>query len=226
VHAVADRVARGELAAGPDDADEVMQQLDQVWDRLEFRTPWSREREHARIRLAVERFLAWHHANPRELLGTETRFSTVVELAGGRQVELTGSADRLELTADGRVVVVDLKTARTRPSGVAVRRDLQLALYQYAVDGGALDDLRPGALAGGAELVQLGSLDEAEGAVVQAQDAAAADGPERVVLAELIDDAAGVLRAERFPALPGDHCRSCAFLAICPARSAGPVVAG
>jgi superfamily I DNA/RNA helicase len=41
VHALAQRVAQGELPAGPDDVDLLMEHIDQVWDRLEFRTPWS-----------------------------------------------------------------------------------------------------------------------------------------------------------------------------------------
>ena len=71
----------------------------------------------------------------------EERFSTVVDLPDGERVELLGYADRVELDADGRVVVVDLKTGRTPPTGAAVTVNLQLALYQYAVDSGAIDGL-------------------------------------------------------------------------------------
>jgi hypothetical protein len=80
-----------------------------------------------------------------------------------------------------------------------------------------------GARSGGAELVQLGLADGTD-ATVQRQDAHDADAPERAVLRERLAAAATVLRSEVFPATPGAHCRDCAFLAICPARSAGPVV--
>ena len=61
-------------------------------------------------------------------------------------------------------MVVDLKTGRTKPTGPQVRGNLQLGLYQLAVDHGAVDGLEglpPGhAHAGGAELVQLGLTDD------------------------------------------------------------------
>jgi superfamily I DNA/RNA helicase/RecB family exonuclease len=226
VHALAERVATGELAAGPDDAELLMTHIDQVWGRLEFRTPWSRAREHERLRTALARFLRWHHANDRTLLGTEERFSAVVDLTGGEQVHLSGYADRLELDADGRVVVVDLKTGRTASSGPAVQRHVQLGLYQFAVDQGAVDGLvEGGASAGGAELLQIGLEDGKDEAVVQQQAPQADDGPERELLREQLGAAAAMLRSESFPAVSGQHCMDCDFVAICPSRSAGAVVA-
>ncbi|WP_435770888.1 ATP-dependent helicase [Nocardioides sp. SYSU DS0651] len=224
VHALAERVAQG---AAPADADALMAEVDEVWDRLEFRTPWSRQREHARVRAAIERFLAWHADNRRTLLETEARFSTVVTMDDGEQVRLAGYADRVELDADGRVVVVDLKTGRSALSGPQVKAHLQLALYQYAVDAGALD--RPdeglaGLRSGGAELVQLGLEDGSTAPVVQPQDAHEDDGAERTALRAHIVHTARLLREERFPAVAGDHCRQCGFLPLCPARSAGSVV--
>lgn len=229
VHALAQRVAAGELVAGPGDVEVLMGHVDAVWDRLEFRTPWSRAREHERVRVALERFLGWHHANHRTLLATEERFDTVLEL-DGESVQLTGYADRLELDADGRIVVVDLKTSRRKPTDVSVRSHAQLSLYQLAVDRGAVDRLaglvpEPGEplLAGGAELVQLGLLD-AGPAAVQRQAEQFDDGPERTVLREQLERTASLVRAESFPAVAGQHCRDCSFVPICPARSAGSVV--
>src|SRR5205085_7194274 len=174
---------------------------------LEFRTPWSRDREYGRIRSAISRFLAWHQANPRELIGVEQGFSTTVELPADERVRLRGYADRLELDAQGNVVVVDLKTQRNAPSGPAVQRDWQLALYQYAVDSGAVDELvgRP-LRSGGAELVQLGALDDSVPAVVQEQSAPAPDGPEREQLRAVLSTTATMLRTETFPAVAGSHC--------------------
>ncbi len=226
VHALADRVARGEATEGPDDVDELMEHVAEVWDRLEFRTPWSRSREHGRIRAALARFLRWHYDNDRVLLGTEQHFDTEVSLDSGETVRISGYADRVELDAQGQVVVVDLKSGKQRPTGPAVRGHRQLGLYQYAVDHGAMDGLMadPPAQSGGAELVQLGSPDDSPDAVVQQQPAHAEDAPERVVLREELARVAAYLRAEDFPATPGGHCKNCSFIPVCPAKSAGAVL--
>ncbi|GAA1478677.1 ATP-dependent DNA helicase [Nocardioides aestuarii] len=231
VHALAQRVASGEVAAGRDDVDLLMEHVDAVWDRLAFRTPWSKAREHERVRVALARFLTWHHDNGRTLVATEAPFSTVVELAdpadagaAPERVRLTGFADRLELDAEGRVVVVDLKTARRKPSNKAVERHVQLGLYQYAVDAGALDDeLERPVAAGGAELVQLGLLDGGTTATVQPQPVQPDDGPGRGELRGHLARSARLLREESFPAVAGEQCRDCSFVPLCPIKSAGPV---
>lgn len=220
LHALAQRVAVGELEPA---VDVLMEHVDAVWDRLDFRTPWSKAREHDRVRAAIGRFLQWHLANPRELLATEAPFTTVVELENGEHVRISGYADRIELDSDGNVVVVDLKSGRTKPSNKAVESHVQLGLYQYAVDHGAVTELAPGARAGGAELVQLGLTDGGESAVVQAQDAQPEDGPARDDLRLRLGHAASLLRRETFPAVAGQHCRDCGFVAICPIKSAGSV---
>ncbi len=220
LHALAQRVAVGEVEPA---VDALMEHVDAVWDRLDFRTPWSKLREHERVRAAIGRFLQWHLANPRELIGTEAPFSTVVELESGERVQLSGYADRLELDADGNVVVVDLKTGRTKPTNKAVESHVQLGLYQYAVDHGALDEQVPGARAGGAELVQLGLTDGGDSAVVQSQDVQPEDGAGRDDLRLRLAHAASLLRAETFPAVAGQHCRDCSFVPICPIKGAGSV---
>ena len=161
------------------------------------------------------------------MVGIEQDFRAVLDLPDGEQVRLTGYADRLELDADGRVVVVDLKTNRSKPTDKSIPTNVQLGLYQLAVDRGAIEDLDgvpDHAEAGGAELVQLGLRDGGPDAVVQAQGAQADDGPERTALQSQLAKAAQLLRGEQFPAVVGDQCRDCPFVPICPAKSAGPVV--
>ncbi len=132
------------------------------------------------------------------------------------------------MDADGDVVVVDLKTGRSAPSNKSVESHRQLALYQYAVDSGALDDELGGGeplRSGGAELVQLGALDDGP-ALVQQQPAASDEGAVREGLRAELGLAAELIRLEVFPAVPGQvQCRDCAFVPICPAKSAGSVLA-
>ncbi len=145
-------------------------------------------------------------------------------------VRLEGYADRVEIDGDGGVVVVDFKTGRSKLSKPQVDGHRQLALYQLAVDSGAVDGLldgvpgvAPGARSGGAELVQLGILDDNDSAVVQAQSPPSDDGPQRTQLRSELLRAADLLRREEFPAVAGQHCRDCSFVPLCPVKSAGPV---
>jgi hypothetical protein len=102
----------------------------------------------------------------------------------------------------------------------------QLAVYQYAVDHGAVADVAgPEAVSGGAELVQLGRPDDTVDALVQPQPVHDEEGPERTLLRAELGRAAAYLRGEVFPATPGAHCKDCQFVPVCPARSAGSVIA-
>lgn len=225
VHALAQRVATGEL---PPDVEVLMQHVDEVWERFVFRTPWASEREHARTRVALERFLAWHASNPREVVGLEAAFRAELALAGDGgepldTVRLTGRADRLERDHEGRVVVVDLKTGRTPPSGPQVAGNRQLTLYQLAIDRGAVAEELPGATSGGGELVQLGEADLTRPVKVQAQGVHTDASEPRLALVVELEQAARMMRAEEFPAVGGEHCKRCDFVSLCPVKGAGAV---
>ncbi len=219
VHALADRVARGELEADPDDLGEIVGLVDAVWDQIAFRTPWAKGREHRALVEALGRFLRWHLADRgRRLLATERRFSTRVELADGELVELRGFADRVEVDGDGGLVIVDLKTGKYAPSGPQVAGHLQLGLYQYAAAHGAFAEIAGDAPCSGAELVQL--RDAGAEAKVQRQEA---DAPGCAEMGERLVEVARMLRTERLVATAGDHCRTCAFTVICPVKGSGTV---
>jgi len=218
VHAIAERIAGDDLAT----TDDLMALVDEVWGRMEFRTPWSRGREREAVEAALSRFVAWHQRpGARTVVATEPRMQAEVTLSDGQVVRLHGYADRLELDEDGRVVVVDLKTGKYPPSGPEVERHPQLGLYQLAVEHGAADELLGrSATSGGAELVQLRIGDELP--KVQ-QQSPPAEGGVRLVEEQLMQ-ATAVLREERFVARPGPHCERCTFQAICPDKAAGTVL--
>ena len=218
VHAIAERIASDDLAT----TDDLMSLVDEVWGRLEFRTPWSRAREREAVEAALARFVAWHQRpGARTVVATEPRMQAEVTLPDGQVVRLHGYADRLELDEDGRVVVVDLKTGKYPPTGPEVERHSQLGLYQLAVDNGAADEIvgRP-STSGGAELVQLRVGDDMP--KVQLQPPPPASGV-RLVEEQLMQ-AVRSLRAEEFVARPGQHCDRCTFQAICPDKAAGTVL--
>ncbi|MFZ5848731.1 MAG: ATP-dependent helicase [Actinomycetota bacterium] len=228
VHALADRIGKGELAG----SDDLMAYVDRVWTRLHFRTPWSSTRERQEVEAALRRFLAWHsRPGARTVIGTEQHLAAEVTLPDGSQVRLNGYADRLELDEDGRVVVIDLKTSKYPPADKDLPTNAQLGLYQYAVDHGAADELlaehpdrAPGPVrAGGAELVQLRK--EVRGAAkVQPQAPQEPDADGHLPIEKQLMEAVRVVRGEAFEARAGAHCDHCSFHAICPVKGAGTVL--
>src|SRR5699024_2045224 len=111
---------------------------------------WVSRRERAEAEQALERFVAWHRARgDRTPVAAEHPFCVTVPI-GGDQVVLRGSMDRVEVDADGRVHVVDLKTARNPVPRERVREHPQLGAYQVAVEAGAVEGLVPQARSAGA----------------------------------------------------------------------------
>jgi len=216
VHALAERVAKGELDATT--VDELMPYVDEVWERMEFRTPWSRDREREAVQDVLARFLAWHHRpGARTDVETEQELRAEVTLPDGQAVVLRGFADRLELDEQGNVVVVDLKTGKYPPSDKSLPDNPQLGLYQLAVDHGAANELFGRSVtAGGAELVQLRHGDTQP--KVQAQP------PSPPQIETQLQEAVAAVRGEAFVARPGDHCKRCEFQPICPAFASGSVL--
>ncbi len=227
VHAIAERIGRGELSGEAAEIGSLMELVDQVWGQLQFRTPWSATREREAVEAALSRFLDWHGApGARTLLATEQELKVVVTLPDGEQAHLRGYMDRLELDEAGRVVVVDLKTGKGKPTAAEVAVHPQLALYQYAVANGAVDHLVPSppAEAGGAELVHLRLEARGKVAVQHQAPAEPTDDGTPLPVEEQLMTAARALRTEEFPAVKGDHCKFCDFHAICPAQRAGTVL--
>jgi superfamily I DNA/RNA helicase/RecB family exonuclease len=220
VHALADRIAKGELEADPDDLSELVAYVDKVWDQITFRTPWAKVREHEQLSLALARFVRWHQEQRgRRLLATEARFVTPVELPDGQVVELRGFADRIEIDEEGKIVVIDLKTGKYHLTKAQTSGHVQLGLYQFAAQHGAFTEVAGDAECGGAEIVQLRASDTDE---VRLQPQAAGDEG-HVRMPERLMEVTSMLRSEQFTATAGDHCRYCDFLALCPVKGPGTV---
>ncbi|MFF7455916.1 ATP-dependent helicase [Kitasatospora sp. NPDC008115] len=220
VHALADEVGSGRT---PADLAVLMERLDTVWDALAFDAPWRSQQEKTEARAALERFLTWHvMARGRDVVATEHDFDVTLD-AGGVQVRIRGSMDRVEKDEAGRAYVVDFKTGKQTPTDKSLPEHKQLAVYQLAVRAGALNGL-PGFDAaapesGGAELVQLRKPDKsaADAPKVQRQDP-----PEGEPWIEnLLADAAGRVLAERFVPQTGGGCDRCAFRRSCSAQRDG-----
>jgi RecB family exonuclease len=210
LHALAKLVSSGEL---PPDLDVLDAQLDKVWNALGFEARWHAAQERERAREALARFLDWHAANPYEHVGSEVEFRKV-RVAGA---ELTGSIDRVDRDADGRLVLVDYKTGKSEVSQEAAEEDLQLGVYQVVAEEGGLGG-GPAEVAG-ASLVYLRKPHQDDVLTTRRQPGRA-DWPEDFAGRAVARAVTGIL-AEEFPARPNKNCQHCAFANSCPAQDEG-----
>ncbi|WP_030173194.1 ATP-dependent helicase [Spirillospora albida] len=210
VHAVA------ELAGADDGIDEVhvAERLDEIWNDLDFRSAWYSEKQRAQATTMVDKFLAWHRDNPNEVVALEESFK--VDLG---RVVIKGRIDRAERDAQGRAVIIDIKTSGTPVPKEDLARHPQLGVYQYAVMLGAFE--RHGLIEpGGAKLVQVGKASFAAKAREQEQGPPAGD-PDPEWPKRLVEIVATGMAGEVFQARANDKCRTCPVRSCCPVHEEG-----
>jgi ATP-dependent exoDNAse (exonuclease V) beta subunit len=204
VHSVAQQVADGLPAA---DAPAV---LAAELDQLDLGPGWSDQRQRESAQGMLDRFLRWHAANGRQLVGAEVDFDVVV----GRS-RIRGQVDRLEKDAEGRLVVVDLKTGKTAARNTEEHG--QLAAYQVAVAAGAFGD--HGTAPGGAALLQIGTGAKAK---EQHQEPLPPDVPvEQTWAGELLAQVGDGMGGATFEVRTGSHCSRCPARRSCPLQEPG-----
>jgi superfamily I DNA/RNA helicase/RecB family exonuclease len=208
IHAAAALVAEG---AGEAD---IASRIDEIWHQLDFGSVWYSSRQRETAGQMVARFVDWHRANRRELIAVEQKLRVRVD-----DVLISGQVDRLERDADGRAVVVDLKTGSSKPPAADLDRNPQLGVYQLAVLLGAFIEL--GATEpGGAELVHVGRAVRSASASVQSQRALA-DDPDPSWAQTLVKETAAAMAGPQFKATVNDGCRRCPAAASCPVDERG-----
>jgi superfamily I DNA/RNA helicase/RecB family exonuclease len=216
VHALADLVARGQLDADPQ---VLAAEIDRVWPSLGYEAAYQADAER-RAAVKAMRLLSAHlQAGGRPLVGSELGFDEVIETPTG-PVQVRGRVDRVEVAGEGGLVVIDLKTGKSKPTKAAVSALPQLRLYQYAVDAGLLQGVPAGARAAGAELWQLRPA-KGDQVVVQSQPLQ----PDHSEVLGQLGAARLTILDERFPAVPEQQrCARCAYRTACPAVPAGDQV--
>jgi RecB family exonuclease len=195
-------------AADSADLRQLTAELDASWSSLDLGSAWYASKQRDRAQDMVRKFADWLAANPRRLVAVEREFGVQV----GRAL-LRGRVDRLEVDADGRLVVVDLKTGASSPAASELAEHPQLGVYQLAVEKGAFEE---GDEAGGAALVHLGKKTKEVQEQRQAP-LASSDDPgwaERLVL-----DTAEGMAGSAFAAVEHQHCRVCPVTTSCPIQS-------
>jgi superfamily I DNA/RNA helicase/RecB family exonuclease len=208
-----------EIAAAEPDADpqRLRQLLAERISSLGLGSGWIADAERARAETMIVKLAEYVQAARRE--GRE-----LVAAEQGVHVELgtavvRGQVDRLERDAEGRLVVVDLKTGKSAPTRAEAARNAQLGVYQLTVEAGGFADVADGARAsGGAVLVQLGT--SAVKPSVQRQPALDADDDPDWAR-RLVQRVAEGMAGEVFPATTNPMCTPCEVRRSCPVQVEG-----
>jgi superfamily I DNA/RNA helicase/RecB family exonuclease len=131
-------------------------EVEQRWGELVFDADWQSQVQKKEARVLTDRLAAYLRDSEQAgttLLSAEGRFTLDV---GG--AVLSGTIDRVERLADGRAVIVDLKTGKSDPtSDAGVADHPQLGAYQLAFHDGAIEGIEPGTELAGARLVIVSS---------------------------------------------------------------------
>ena len=183
--------------------------------------PWLTARQRERVAKMVDKFADWVRDNPRELVAAEQGFKVRLS-EGDVTVELTGTVDRLEKDAQGKLYVIDIKTgAGAPPSAADTEQNPQLAAYQLAAENGAFNDVEgvgEGAESAGAALLHIGN--DAKSASVREQPAlSSSDDPS---WAEgLVLNVAEKMASSTFQARHTGKCAHCKVKDACPISGKG-----
>jgi superfamily I DNA/RNA helicase/RecB family exonuclease len=108
------------------------------WNELLFDAPWLAERQRRiakKFTEALSEYLDDFEREGKTLVGAESRFQLEVDNA-----LVSGSIDRVERSADGSVVIVDLKTGTPLTTQSKIDEHPQLGAYQLAYAEGILDE--------------------------------------------------------------------------------------
>jgi len=202
------------LAAGGASGTEIDSRIDDIWHHLDFGSVWYSAKQREQAERMVRKFMAWHAANPRELVAVEQALQVQIG-----QVQITGRVDRLERDSRDRAVVVDLKTGSSAPREEDLGRHPQLGVYQLAVLLGAFERFgltEPG----GAELIQVGKAALTARARIQPQRALG-DDDDPAWAKDLVDTVASGMAGPVFTARVNPGCRTCPVASCCPVHDSG-----
>jgi superfamily I DNA/RNA helicase/RecB family exonuclease len=214
VHALAEAAASGADEAG------LRAELDRAWDAVDAGAPWFSRRERARVHAMMDTFLTWLRTSRDELTQVAVEQEVTIDLPAppdGPRVRLRGRIDRLESDANGRPVVVDIKTGKVPISEADAKEHPQLALYQLAAAHGAFSRLGLDAQPGGARLLYVAKRHRSTGAAERSQDPL--DDPTRWL--ETVHTAARSSTGPDYQARQTPDCDRCPVRTSCPLHSSG-----
>jgi ATP-dependent exoDNAse (exonuclease V) beta subunit len=231
---------------------EYLAELVKRWPALGMKDNWEGKLDFRRAEAMVRKlaqYILVMRSEGRRLAGVEQDFevalpepqsvprANVPTDEGTRSAVLRGQVDRLEIDAEGRLVIVDLKTGKRQPGKAELGRHPQLGAYQAAVlaggfsgagqpDTGQADtgESDAGPRPGGAVLAQLGTTTKTPG--IQHQDPL---DPGDNWAMEMVNEAAAVMSGHEFearhdPAKAGFGGLGCRLPEVCPLCARGKQV--
>ncbi|ORB67106.1 ATP-dependent helicase [Mycolicibacterium tusciae] len=196
---------------------QMLNDLERVWEKLPFDAQWHSENELERHRLMLSTFAQWREKSRDQL----TEAGTEVDVAGemvkptgeGPGVRIRGRLDRLERDSEGRLVVVDVKTGKSPVTKDEAQRHAQLAMYQLAIAEGLLPQ---GEEPGGGKLVYLGKTSGGK-AAEREQDALTPES--HAAWRAKVQGAAAATQGPQYVARINDGCTHCPVQKMCPAQT-------
>ncbi|RVW05815.1 ATP-dependent helicase [Rhodococcus xishaensis] len=208
--------------AGRIPPDRVDHALETAWESVDLGSGWYSRRELERTRGMLATFTNWLRGTRSELteVGVEVTVDGVLEprVEGDPKVRIRGRIDRLERDAEGRPVIIDVKTAKNALTKDQAELHPQLAAYQVAVARGLIEG-EPASDPGGARLVFVAKPHNKEGATQRVQ--LALDGEGLALWENAIHEAGAATRGPTFAARINDGCKHCPVLSSCPAHDEG-----
>ncbi|MFC0196900.1 ATP-dependent helicase [Microbacterium arthrosphaerae] len=233
-----------EHAAGHDES-ALWAEVESRWGELTFEAAWRDRAEQIRARDLVRRlhlYLRRFDDAGGTLIGAEPHFEVPIPLDPADGVELlsaegaadgtereahrvilSGYIDRVELTPEGTVVIMDLKTGKREPQTDAkVLDNPQLAAYQLAFESGAIAAANDH-VGGGAKLLVLRPTATKSDYVTPWQPPF--DDERREAFLGRIRAAVAVMRGETFTAPYEEHCRDEHAYGLCRIHTVGAVSA-
>lgn len=205
--------------------DDLYQRMERAWKVIDSNTGWLARSGLQNAIAMIDRFIAYHEKNlkDRSIVGVEKRFTLHV----GRAL-ISGSADRIEVTSNGELFVIDFKTGITPVPAKKIEENLQLAAYQLAAVLGQFKEAndqsahRDGEIkVAGAELAYL-ALPQSQGIASRKQKPLTPE--KRAEVEQRLSLLAEGMGAATFVAKVGKNCRACGVATSCPLQSQGRTV--
>ncbi|HEX5401199.1 MAG TPA: ATP-dependent DNA helicase [Pseudonocardiaceae bacterium] len=215
VHALAQAAAEGATPG------ELAQALDTAWNEVDAGAPWFSRRERLRVRRMLESFTRWLSESRAELTQVAVEQDMDVRperRPGGPWLRMRGRVDRLETDAQGRPVVIDIKTGKQPPTRAKAREHPQLAVYQLAVSLGAFGELDVSTEPGGARLLYV-AKETKSGATELKQEPMDKEALQHWL--DVVRDAAEACIGPSYQAAENDGCDRCPGRTSCPLHDEG-----